>query len=372
MPKKIYDKTALMNRAILYLETLAQERDPLSGAEVVNDFALSQPELKACFRHAATVLRRVLDGRPHPPEDLPLIERDVDWMYRLSYGAEPVNVSELPDGSPLLQEALAVCFRYVYLVLQQAAEPPFDGPAPIPPEVRSQVVYSQDPVSVIQFSHQVGDLLGYTLYARALHPAVARWLSQNGYTELSREGGRTPTQRGLGAGLVVRQYVDRRSGETSLGLGLGEAAQRLIVDHLEEVLACEAAACSAFLELLTPELCISVKLLQEPVSLTCFLREQVTSLLPPDAPIKLNAAGVNTWFVKEGQMENWENKSSGDRQRRPVLAGLSEGIAYHGKKTADKRGVLWEMPAQRYLVDHLREIVRDMRSGDAYRPGDAT
>lgn len=102
-----------------------------------------------------------------------------------------------------------------------------------------------------------------------------------------------------------------------------------------------------------------------PASPTAFLR-QVNAQLPPGLPVQFRTSEVNAWLQKQGLLE--DTFMNGRRERVPTEAGASVVLASRSFSNMEKaQGSVWTLEGQRFILDHLRDIVRDIQSGEAFQ-----
>lgn len=186
--------------------------------------------------------------------ELEMIRRAETYMKQLSMGSDPISGQELPEDSVLSQVRLARCFAFTADILHRLAEqgglraagtshkgrPPFV----IPEGIDLTVLVTDEAVQITRLAQAVTDLC----YPEGEGPklnavVVTNWLVHAGYlmeqTNASGKKNRMPAQKGAALGITVTEREGRDG--TYLAVRYGPAAQRMILEHLPEMLAARRA-----------------------------------------------------------------------------------------------------------------------------------
>ena len=173
-----------MQRAKMYLDHLARGIDPITGKEVGEDSVLNNVRISRCLFYVSGVLDQVIAnggyvGRKPQKADF-LITRE--QLQRFPISAEPIRISE-----------------FVELLWQCAEDPQMKKPSTT---------------------------------------TITNWLLEKGLLqkELGPDGKnrRIPTPAGFTIGLTMQTRMGQYGEYTAVGYSA--AAQRFVLDHLEEIL----------------------------------------------------------------------------------------------------------------------------------------
>ncbi len=173
-----------MQRAKMYLDKLARGIDPITGKEVTEDSVLNNVRISRCLLYVSDVLEQVIAnggtvGRKPPKSGFSITR---EQLTRFPLSEQPVRISE-----------------FVELLWQCAADPEMKKPSTT---------------------------------------TITNWLLEKGILrkELGPDGKnrRVPTEAGFAIGLIM-ETRNGQYGEYTV-VGYNAAAQRFILDHLEEIL----------------------------------------------------------------------------------------------------------------------------------------
>ena len=176
--------------------------------------------------------------------ELETMQRAKMYLDKLSRGVDPITDREMPEDAVLNNVRICRCLHYVSGVLEQViANGGVVGKREGTPFVidRSRMVnirLTQNPVSLTEFTGNIVACMGDPNMKKPNAKAITGWLTERGLMELTTdpEGKqrRLPTEAGLRAGLSTA----RRTGANGEYLAVYYDAniQRLILDHLEEIL----------------------------------------------------------------------------------------------------------------------------------------
>ena len=176
--------------------------------------------------------------------ELETMQRAKMYLDKLSQGIDPITGSEVPAGDLLNNVRICRCLHYVSGVLEQViANGGVVGkregtPFVIDRRKMAGIRLTQNPVSLTEFTGNIVAGMGDPNMKRPSPKAITGWLTEKGLMELTTdpEGKqrRLPTEAGIRAGLSTAQ----RTGQNGAYLAVYYDAniQRLILDHLEEIL----------------------------------------------------------------------------------------------------------------------------------------
>ena len=176
--------------------------------------------------------------------ELETMQRAKIYLDKLARGVDPISNQEVPEDTVLNNVRISRCLHYVSGVLEQViANGGVVGKREESPFVvdRSRmggIRLTEQPVSLTEFTGNIVAGMGDPNMKRPSPKAITGWLIDRGLMELTTdpEGKqrRLPTEAGLRAGLSTA----RRTGQNGEYLAVYYDAniQRLILDHLEEIL----------------------------------------------------------------------------------------------------------------------------------------
>lgn len=176
--------------------------------------------------------------------ELETMQRAKMYLDSLAQGIDPITGQALPEDTVLNNVRLSRCFRYVSGVLDQVIA---NGgrvgkregtPFVIDRRKMAGIRLTDSPVSLTEFTGNIVSGMGETNMKRPSPNKITAWLMQKGLMELTTdpEGKqrRLPTQAGYQAGLSTAQRTGP-NGEY-LAVYYDSNIQRMILDHLEEIL----------------------------------------------------------------------------------------------------------------------------------------
>ena len=176
--------------------------------------------------------------------ELETMQRAKMYLEKLSRGIDPITDREMPEDSVLNNVRICRCLHYVSGILDQViANGGVVGkregtPFVIDRSRMGSIRLTQSPVSLTEFTGNIVACMGDPNMKKPNPKAITGWLIQRGLMELTTdpEGKqrRLPTEAGFRAGLSTA----RRMGANGEYLAVYYDAniQRLILDHLEEIL----------------------------------------------------------------------------------------------------------------------------------------
>ncbi len=286
--------------------------------------------------------------------ELDVMKRAKQYMDLLAQGVDPISRRRVPGDSVLSQPRLQKCFSYVSTVLQRDLQRELQKDQPAPQSRSAQPAEPPaapaDAVPLLEFAKQLAASRGL-VYAFPLYTTLTAWLRLEDcalFTTVGDQDLWDVTEKGAAMGL------------TSDGRLLCQPkAQAFLQERLDEILAWNSTLWEPLLEALTPSLCGRVLCSEEAVTLTQFLK-RIQGLLPPDLPRKLSAKYINLWLFQQGHLK--EHITEQSKTWRPTEQGEELGI-----HTKSSRNLVFDADAQRYILDHLRDVVSACQSMDLYR-----
>lgn len=177
--------------------------------------------------------------------ELETMQRAKMYMDMLAKGIDPVSGREIPEDSTLNNARLARCFSYVSDVLRQVIDNGGIGKVErkvefsITPKQKANILLTAYPATLSEFLENIRRAAQNPDMKRPNGSRITKWLMDQGLMELTNDpegkSRRLPTQRGLSMGLSTKM----RSGQNGdyLAVYYDENIQRMILDHLEEILA---------------------------------------------------------------------------------------------------------------------------------------
>ena len=174
--------------------------------------------------------------------ELETMQRAKMYLDKLSRGIDPITDREVPEDAVLNNVRICRCLQYVSGVLEQViANGGVIGekaPFAITWEQKAQIPLRNQPVRISEFT-EVINRAAYDPSRKKLNATnITNWLLAKGYLqkELGPDGKqrRVPTELGQRSGLSA-QMMQGSSGQY-LSIYYDISAQRLILDHLEEIL----------------------------------------------------------------------------------------------------------------------------------------
>lgn len=176
--------------------------------------------------------------------ELETMQRAKMYLDKLARGIDPITDREVPEDTVLNNVRICRCLHYVSGVLEQVianggAVGKREGtPFVIDRSKMGRIRLTQNPVSLTEFTGNIVACMDDPNMKRPSSNKITAWLLDRGLMELTTdpEGKqrRLPTEAGLRAGLSTA----RRMGQNGeyLAVYYDSSIQRLILDHLEEIL----------------------------------------------------------------------------------------------------------------------------------------
>ena len=183
--------------------------------------------------------------------ELEKIERAKMYMDKLANGINPIDDSVVPDEDIVNNVRLSRCFFFVSDVLRQIIE--HSGiesekkakklPLEIPYEKRNRFAYSENPIPASEIAKRINALAENDHMKKLTYSGILTWLSEIGMMEWSStlDGKRTkrPTKIGKENGISVEDRIGNKGNYQVVVYDT--AAQHLIIDNLDAILAAENA-----------------------------------------------------------------------------------------------------------------------------------
>ncbi len=286
-----------------------------------------------------------LRKRVNAMEEVQVFQQVAQYMDDLAGGTDPVGKGTIPAGSVLREEKMVKCFRYI----SEAVHRELDS---------RQEDQEEERMRVSAFLAETLKELGFTGNRYFLNTVAAEWLTREGYfTCIQDEDGNTdlhncrPTPKGREAGFTESEPYE----DGYVATLCGTKAQELILDHLDQLMAEEYARWEPLFACLTAEWIGQTGCSADTVSLKEML-ERINGRLPEGLQRKFYSVAVWSWLIRNQLFE--ESMSNGKKRRSVTDEGKQNGFTGRGGLTP---------LAQRFLLDHLEVIARDMASGEAFR-----
>lgn len=207
--------------------------------------------------------------------------------------------------------------------------------------------------------------MGFTGLTLFLYAAAAEWLAEEGYLVSSgQEAGGSfqlyaVTPKGSKIGLL--EGASRKGKKNSICLQ-GEWIQGFLYGSIDKIMAFERRQWEPLLRCLTPEWQAQASVLPEAATLTALAR-QIGSQLPAGLSRKFTVKRAFCWLERKGLVE--DAFANGRMVHWPTIEGRRLGMSLDAKN----RTILFSVSAQKFIIDNLESIVRDLASGEAYRLG---
>lgn len=176
--------------------------------------------------------------------ELETMQRAKMYLDKLSRGIDPITDREMPEDAVLNNVRICRCLHYVSGVLEQViANGGVVGKREGTPFVidrarMANIRLTQTPVSLTEFTGNIVACMGDPNMKKPNAKAITGWLTQQGLMELVNDAEgkprRLPSEQGQRMGMSTKM----RQGQNGEYLAVYYDAniQRLILDHLEEIL----------------------------------------------------------------------------------------------------------------------------------------
>jgi len=177
------------------------------------------------------------------PTELEKLERARLYIEQLANGIDPISGLEMPEDSVLNQVRLSRCFFYAADVLGQAvvrekkaAKIPL-MPFSLPEELRVRIPIEPNRM-ITHFMGDINALIDETVMSKLKVAAFTKWLTDQGCLREDLYNGKrrkVPTEKGRAAGITDEPRQGQFGSYTATLYN--EDAQRLMVAHLDEIIA---------------------------------------------------------------------------------------------------------------------------------------
>lgn len=174
--------------------------------------------------------------------ELETMQRAKMYLDKLAKGIDPITGREIPEDSVLNNVRISRCLFYVSGVLDQViangGAVGEKAPFTITREQMGSIPITQQPIRISEFAETISLAAGDPSRKKLKPTDITNWLLAKGY--LQKEPGpdgkqrRVPTELGVRSG-IHGELVQGASG-TYLSISYDANAQRMILDHLEEIL----------------------------------------------------------------------------------------------------------------------------------------
>ena len=177
--------------------------------------------------------------------ELETMQRAKMYLDKLARGIDPITGREIGDDSVLNNVRLCRCFHYVSGVLEQVianggqvGKRERNVEFSITRAQMARIQLSQYPIGINEFAENIRAAVGNPDMKRPNTGRITAWLEKRGLLSLQTDAEgkqrRLPTEQGLRSGLSTKMRTGQ-NGEY-LGVYYDANAQRMILDHLEEIL----------------------------------------------------------------------------------------------------------------------------------------
>ena len=174
--------------------------------------------------------------------ELETMQRAKMYLDKLSRGIDPITDREMPEDAVLNHVRICRCLHYVSGVLDQViANGGAIGekaPFAISRERMASIPLSSQPVRISDFTEVLNRAADDPSRKKLKATDITNWLLERGYLqkELGPDGKqrRAPTELGLRSGISAQMQQGQNGYYLSISYDIN--AQRLILDHLEEIL----------------------------------------------------------------------------------------------------------------------------------------
>ena len=174
--------------------------------------------------------------------ELETMQRAKMYLDSLARGIDPITGREVPEDSVMNNVRICRCLHYVSGILEQViangGAVGEKAPFSISRDKLSGIMLSQQPVRISEFTETINRAADDPSRKRLRATDITNWLLERGF--LQKEPGpdgkqrRAPTDMGLRAGITAQMQQGQNG--YYLAIGYDANAQRLILDHLEEIL----------------------------------------------------------------------------------------------------------------------------------------
>ena len=174
--------------------------------------------------------------------ELETMQRAKMYLDKLARGIDPITGNEVPEGEVLNNVRICRCLHYVSGVLEQViANGGAIGekaPFAITREQMAAITISSQAVRISEFTETINQAANDPSRKKLKATDITNWLLERGYLQKEQEPDgkprRAPTELGQRGG-IIGQMQQGQNGYY-LSITYDANAQRLILDHLEEIL----------------------------------------------------------------------------------------------------------------------------------------
>lgn len=299
--------------------------------------------------------------------ELDITRRAKEYMDALAQGVDPIRGRPVPPGDTLSQERLRRCFQYVSGVLAKViaeqSAPARDYAAALrgilsPADLTASVSYSQEPVSLVSFW---ADLSKEHLVPLGLRNVSTNWLldwleAKGIFTRQGPDAEPVVSDQGQALGLIVQLAQAEGKQRSWWRYSVAEPMQRMIVENLEEFVLWDQVQWDRFLSCAFPVPASAFS--REPVKIM-ELSRRLSAPAAGSSVKKVSGEMILRWLTQKGYMQPVD-RAPGDKgaTRVPTSQGNALGITLSGGQMAS---VYYEEKCQRFIADHLPEIVDEIR-----------
>ncbi|MCL2774444.1 MAG: hypothetical protein FWD71_14010 [Oscillospiraceae bacterium] len=182
--------------------------------------------------------------------ELDKLKRAQMYVEQLANGKEPITGIDMPQDTVLNNERLAKCFSYVSYVLQkvienggEVAKKPENEKLPfeITEQEKSRIIISEIPISITVVCDNISNAVDLTVFKKLSAVKVNDWFTEKGLLkEIESAGGKskrkTLTDKSALIGISQEERVSQYGKAYTANL-YNREAQKFIIDHLDEILA---------------------------------------------------------------------------------------------------------------------------------------
>ena len=174
--------------------------------------------------------------------ELQNMQRAKMYLDKLARGVDPITDREVPEDSVMNNVRICRCLHYVSGVLEQViANGGAIGekaPFAISREQMAGIQLSSQPIRISEFTETINRAADDPSRKRLKATDITNWLLERGYLqkELGPDGKqrRSPTELGQRSGIAAQMQQGQNGYYLAISYDIN--AQRLILDHLEEIL----------------------------------------------------------------------------------------------------------------------------------------
>ena len=194
------ERTALVERAKMYLQLLSNGVHPVTGQSIPQDSAFVDPKVKRCFSFISEVLDEYVE-----------LKAKVDQLEK--------------DRN---KNTIVVAKKQVFSITQEQC---------------NNIKLSKEPISVMAFMKNINEVIDVETTEKLSSTRINKWLTNRGLVTSEKVQTVTnktiykPSDVAVRIGITEESFVDRKSGEVKTQIKLEERAQLFIIENLEEIIA---------------------------------------------------------------------------------------------------------------------------------------